>query len=712
MANKTKKTLLWMSIISLLLLSAVAVTYRSTSVVVERIIADHQLVRVNNRVDATEIWLDQQMRILDAAADSIPYPQLGNNQATLDPLRMAMRAGHFSDVYIGMTDGSIIDGAGWEPPFDYDTRVRPWYREAVNAGKTSFTTPYIDMVTREFVIALVTPLYHQGQFVGVMSADTILDSLVKTLLATKIGETGYLFVALKDGTILIHPNQNYVMKASLQEIEPTLSNIGGTFSLQREGTIHYQGEGQDNLLAYKQISNTDWYLCTTIPVKEAYGQLRKTTLLFAAEILLKVLGGLAILTLLGVGGSGVLLFVSSKRYQSAIQDHVDQISGISADLSWNIRKRREVETRYKTLFNVANDAILISKEMTIIECNDKASDLFGGDRYSLIGRNELDLFPDIQPDGGSSEETARTILDQAIAGRQQYYEWTFRRLDGSEFPAEVSLKTLRLNKEELVLTSIRDISKRVFAERQLLQNQKMAAMGEMLGAIAHQWRQPLNILSTYIASLQAAYINRAIDKPFVETLVKNTNIQVQFMSKTIDDFRNFFKPSKSKQPFDVLKALNHAIKLVAPRLKQSEFNISVRVDADAAEFVTNGYQSEFVHVMMNLVSNAKDAIEECLRAMDDPHPGEIVIEVLTVADDIVLHVKDNGCGIADHHLAHIFSPYFTTKGTQSGTGIGLYMAKMMIEQEMNGHISATSSEYGTIMTVRLPQYYPPEVTHA
>ena len=712
MVNKTKKTLLWMGILSLLLLSAVAVTYRSTSVVVDRIIAGHQLVRVNNRVDATEIWLDQQMRILDAAADSIPYGALSNNDATLDPLRMAMRAGHFSDVYIGQTNGSIIDGAGWNPPPEYDTRVRPWYIEALKAGKTSFTTPYIDMVTQEFVIALVTPLYHQGKFVGVMSADTILDSLVKTLLATKIGETGFLFVALKDGTILIHPNQDYVMKTSLQSIEPALTDIAATFSTQNEGTIHYSGKGQDNLLAYKQISNTDWYLCTTIPVKEAYGQLRKTTLLFAAEILLKVLGGLAILTLLGVGGSGALLFISNKRYQSAIQEHVDQISGINADLRWNISKRREVETRYKTLFNVANDAILISKEMTIIECNDKASDLFGGDRYSLIGRNELDLFPDIQPGGGKSEETARTILDQAVAGQQQYYEWTFRRLDGSEFPAEVSLKALRLHKEELVLTSIRDISKRVFAERQLLQNQKMAAMGEMLGAIAHQWRQPLNILSTYIASLQAAHINRAIDKPFVDTLVKNANDQVQFMSKTIDDFRNFFKPSKSKQSFDVLAAVNHAIKLIAPRLKQSEHRILIQVDASASELIAYGYQSEFVHVMMNLLSNAKEAIEERFSADREVQKGQITVQLANHQEEIVLCVKDNGCGIDSQHLGHIFSPYFTTKGTQSGTGIGLYMAKMMIEQEMNGCIAVNSSERGTAMTIHLPQFSSREVTHA
>lgn len=702
MAQKTKKSLLLMSVLSFLLLTAVGITYRSTSLVTEKIIANHQLSLANDRVEATEIWLDQQMRILNATADSIDYSSIGNNDKTLKPLRMAMKAGHFSDVYIGLPDGNIVDGAGWIPHEGYDTRVRPWYREAKKAGKTSFTTPYVDLTTMELVIALVKPLDDNGKFAGVIAADTILDSLVDTLLDTKVGETGFLFVTHKDGTIIIHPQHEYVMKNKLQIIEPTLGDIAASFDRHRSGTIEYVSGERDNLLSYKQISNTDWFLCTTIPMKEAYSSLRKTTLLFAAEILLKVLGGLALLTLVGVGGSAVVLFVSSKRYQSTIQEHVDQISGISEDLQWNINKRQEVEIRYQTLFNVANDAILVSKGMNIIECNDKASDLFGGDRYSLIGRNEVDIFPDIQPGGRNSEEEARSIIEQAAKGQQQYYEWTFRRLDGREFPAEVSLKTLYMNSDEYVLTSIRDISKRVFAERQLLQNQKMAAMGEMLGAIAHQWRQPLNILSTYIASIQAAHINRSIDNEFVGTLVKNANTQIQFMSKTIDDFRNFFKPSKKKKPFDVNKSISRAMKLIAPQFSQSGHDILIHINSHESNLMTYGFHSEFVHVLMNIITNAKDAIEERFNTDRELTKGEINVEISCEHKEIVMCIEDNGCGIPQSHLTKIFSPYFTTKGTQSGTGIGLYMSKMIIENEMKGTLLVGRSNIGTKFEIRLP----------
>lgn len=712
MSIKTKNILQLMSLLSVVVLTIVGITYRSTTIVIEKTIADHQLALATNRVEATEIWLKQQMRILNATAESIPYRNLGNNRATLEPLRMAMKAGHFSDVYVGLTDGTIIDGAGWIPPVDYDTRVRPWFLKAQSAGKTSFTTPYIDLVTDELVIALVIPLEHEERFVGVLSADTILDSLIETLLSTKVGETGYLFVAHKDGTIIIHPQRDYVMKARLQSIEPDLQRITDHFAAAQAGTVQYLSGGAANLLSYKQISNTDWFLCTTIPIEEAYSLSRKTTLLFATEIVLKVLGVLAILTLIGVGGSGALLFISNRRFKSTIQEHVDQISGISEDLRWNISKRREIETSYQTLFNVANDAILVSKGMEIIECNDKASDLFGGDRYSLIGRNEADLFPDIQPGGINSETQARTILEQAAKGQHQYYEWTFRRLDGSEFPAEVSLKTLQLDAEELVLTSIRDVSKRVFAEKQLLQNQKMVAMGEMLGAIAHQWRQPLNILSTYIASLQAAYFNKAIDKAFVETLVRNADAQIQFMSKTIDDFRNFFKPSKSKRPFDVLESVDHAIKLLEAQFKQAAFNLRVDVDTKEQELFAFGFQSEFVHVLMNILANAKDAIEERINSGQDAIEGEIRVTVEGAGNEVHLRIEDNGCGIPQHFMAKVFSPYFTTKGTQSGTGIGLYMSKIIIENEMRGKLQVESGDSGATFSITLPQITSEEGHHA
>ena len=143
-----------------------------------------------------------------------------------------------------------------------------------------------------------------------------------------------------------------------------------------------------------------------------------------------------------------------------------------------------------------------------------------------------------------------------------------------------------------------------------MQAQKLAAVGEMLGAIAHQWRQPLNTLATYISSLEAAQYNNLLTKPFVDKLVSGANGQIQFMSKTIDDFRNFFRPAKKKGPVDVFGVIISAVKLMEAQMKHGNIKLSVKNKAGSDALVVLGYQGEFVHVLVNILANARDAIQE------------------------------------------------------------------------------------------------------
>jgi PAS domain S-box-containing protein len=698
MSLKTKNTLITMAVLSALILTVVGITYRSTEVIIEETIADHQLAMTTDVSKTTELWLSQQMKILDATAASVALEGGEANSKTMRLLKMAMKAGHFSDVYIGLTNGVLIDGADWPPPEGYDPRVRPWYRRALEVGYTAFTTPYIDLVTMELVIALVTPLYVEEEFIGVMGADTVLDTLVENLMSVKVGESGYAFIVDKDGTILVHPNQDFVMKMKLQETEPALATEVEMLQRSSFGAINYRGQesGQDNILAYKNITNTEWFLCTTIPRTEAYELTRKTTVLFAVEKVLVVLGVLALVTFIGGGGSVLLLFVFNRRFETTVKQHKEEMTGINEDLEWNISKRKEVETSYQTLFHVANDAILLSKGLQYVECNEKAVEMFGFLHSEVVGKSMLYFSPEFQPNGRESMAMAQTIIDAANAGEQQFFEWTFLRSNGTEFAAEVGLKVLQLDNQELTLSSIRDISKRVN------QAQKMAAMGEMLGAIAHQWRQPLNTLSTYIASLQSAYYNNKINKTFVQKLTDEADSQIQFMSKTIDDFRLFFRPSKDKHLFDIVEAIDSAVKLMQAQLKQSDVELEINQDESHGSLVVYGYQSEFVHVLVNILANARDAIEE--RATQEKTEVLRLIEIDIVSDgaEVVTRIRDYGCGIPEHLLGKVFDPYFTTKATLSGAGIGLYMAKIIVEKEMSGVLSVTNTGTGAEFILRLP----------
>ena len=697
-----RKTLLVVAGCAIVILVATFVNYRITQHVVERTVIAQQEEMAGKAVNTVEIWLNQQMKILEAAAVAVSRVNLSDDPQTFQLLDMAMQAGHFTDVYIGTPDGRLIDGARWTPPAHYDPRDRPWYRRGIEAGAMSFTTPYVDMVTNELVIALVKPLTVDGKFIGVMGADTVLDTLVANVLNYKQSESGFAFIVEKSGTIIVHPEKSYIMRAKLQRIEPALDGKVGSFEHDRVGTISYRGaDGRDNLLSFKQITGSDWFLCITVPREEAYSLTRKTTMVFAMEIVLRVLGFLLLMVLLALSAGSAVIFLFSRRYSTAVQQHQEELHGISRDLEWNITKRMEVETYYKTLFNVANDAILISNDLAYVECNEKAVEMFGLPREELLKKTILDCSPELQPDGVSSRDRIAEILRDSRDGKQNVFRWSFVRADGMEFPASVGLTSFTLNDRDLVLSSIRDISKRVDAEMQLMQAQKMAAVGEMLAAIAHQWRQPLNTLSTYISSLQAAHYSGMLTKEVIERVVSGATDQIAFMSKTIDNFRNFFKPSKTKGPVDILEAVISAVKLMEAQMRHNRINLTVTNRTDTSSLLVFGYQGEFIHVLVNILANAKDAILD----HDERQPGAtdrfIDIAVSQTAEAAIIEIADNGGGIPEHLLPNIFNPYYTTKGTSSGTGLGLYMSKMIVEKEMGGEIRAENTKHGAKFTITL-----------
>lgn len=692
-----------MLIISIVVLLAVGLNYRISRDVVKRTIFKHQEEAAEKTANIVEIWMAQQKKILRAAIESLPEDSIGNNRETHGPLQMAMKAGYFSDVYIGLeADGSLIDGAGWVPPPWYSTSWRPWYLHALKKNTMSFSTPHIDLVTNSLVIALVSPLVVGDEFVGVVGADTVLDTLEQNILKHKFSKNSFAFIVESSGTILLHPDRDYVMKENVFRLESELFKQMESFGGTAAQSVRYRSRNlEDSILSYKNISGSNWFLCITSPYVEAREQARQNTMIFAIELTLRALGILALIVLFSVGGSGMMILMLSQRYSSSLLEHKKEITGITKDLKWNIVKRKEVETYYKTLFDVANDGIVISRGHRLSECNKKAEEMFGMSRKELLEASLLDLSPVYQPDGTPSHEMLDQIYEKTKKGQQYYFRWSFTKRDGTQFPASVNIKLLRLNEEKLLLSSIRDISKRVDAEAQLMQTQKMAAVGEMLGMIAHQWRQPLNTLSTYISSLQAAQLNNVLSDALVDKIVTGADDQIKFMSKTIDNFRNFFKPSKQKKNFNVFDVVFSSVKLMEAQIKNADINLSVTNLSGAKTLMICGYQSEFVHVLINIITNAKDALLD--KASQGHSPFRKKIEITVDGDDagVYLNIMDNGPGISNHSLPLIFNPYYTTKSSGSGTGVGLYMAKMIVEKEMGGTLTVASEPGSTIFSIKL-----------
>lgn len=226
----------------------------------------------------------------------------------------------------------------------------------------------------------------------------------------------------------------------------------------------------------------------------------------------------------------------------------------------------------------------------------------------------------------------------------------------------------------------------------LLQQSKLASMGEMIGAVAHQWRQPLNSLAIKLQFIEDDFEDGIIDAKYLNTYTNESMELVDFMSKTIDDFRNFFNIDKRKTSFDVHSKIEETINILSAQLEKH----NVKINISKNSFSVFGHASEFQQVVLNIVNNAKDAFVE-----NNIINRTINIEIDSDGNDGFIKVIDNAGGIPQDVIDRIFEPYFTTKEQGKGTGLGLYMSKMIIEDNMNGTLEVDSSTEGVVFIIKI-----------
>lgn len=238
----------------------------------------------------------------------------------------------------------------------------------------------------------------------------------------------------------------------------------------------------------------------------------------------------------------------------------------------------------------------------------------------------------------------------------------------------------------------KDESQIATKDKILIHQSKMATMGEMIGVIAHQLKQPLNILSLYCSNVKDSYQFNEINETFIDDFSKNTNLQIKFLSETIDDFRDFFNPNKEKREFNIKDAINRSIKLLGNQFSTNE----IKLNLDLKDEKVYGIETELEQVILNIINNAIDAFRE--KTIENK---EINISVLSKKSYTILIIEDNAGGVKLDNLEKLFDPYYTTKST--GTGTGLYMVKLVIKNSFSGDLRISNTEKGLRYIIALPQ---------
>ncbi|NMC73853.1 MAG: PAS domain S-box protein [Geobacteraceae bacterium] len=356
---------------------------------------------------------------------------------------------------------------------------------------------------------------------------------------------------------------------------------------------------------------------------------------------------------------------------------------------------RMLQERFRDfLTRIADGVVLVNRRGTVRFVNPAAETLLGrsaadleGERFPFPLAEETSEITVTRPDRETRFAEMRVVETEwegASASLVTLRDTTERRL------MEERLRENQERLEELNRTLEEKIREEVDRGREkdhlLILQSRQAAMGEMIGSIAHQWRQPLTAVSLLIQDLGETYVYGDFTKEYLDATIRSALNIIQHMSQTIDDFRDFFRRDREPQAFSLRSIVDRALSFIETSLRYYTIAVDVDVDDDLIVF---GYPNEFSQVLLNILGNAKDIFRE--RCTEKP-----VIRIHGFRENrkTVLTITDNGGGIPEEILDRIFEPYFTTRKRENGTGIGLWLSKTIIEKNMEGTLTACNVEGG------------------
>jgi signal transduction histidine kinase len=393
---------------------------------------------------------------------------------------------------------------------------------------------------------------------------------------------------------------------------------------------------------------------------------------------------------------------------TALESKAKRLQELNRELNENNEKLKIQEQTTRAILDSSPSIIILMRDDEILDVN---AEFF----------NFFDTFPTLDAFKKQYECICETFfpypkegyLYKAMLGGKhwvayslQYAKKTFKVAISKEGGLEhfsIRLKEAGLENEHLIVVELANITNEVDMQAELREKDtllahqnKLAAMGEFIGSIAHQWRQPLNILGLGLSNLDLKQRMGALEPDELNNTIEHSLEQIAFMSQTIDDFRNFFKQDKQVEKVAVADLIDDVRKL-----SEAVFNaqgIEWLVDAPA-ELNVEAYPNELKQALLNIVYNARDAIEA-----HKPQQRQILIRATGDEAYCTIEIEDTGGGIDKKIIDRIFEPYFTTKFEAQGTGIGLYMVKSIIETNHKGTIGVSNTKRGACFKIRLPRH--------
>ncbi|MCB1176252.1 MAG: PAS domain S-box protein, partial [Leptospiraceae bacterium] len=399
-----------------------------------------------------------------------------------------------------------------------------------------------------------------------------------------------------------------------------------------------------------------------------------------------------------------------RKEDGEIYAGISIIRNITENRLWEIQMQYQ-EALIDLIFEISLvGLIIVDNNGKVTRFNEKFLSLWKKTKHEVVNKNIWEIFTigecKITPESFHEQllNKDHSSIEEKLNfnGEDIYLEVNqtcFKNIDEKDFLLIYLIDITERKKHELQIIEmnkglevkvIEEVNKNRKKDHLLIAQARMASMGEMIGNIAHQWRQPLSSLSGIFQNLADAIRYEELDEKQLDEFEHKVVGLIDYMSKTIDDFRYFFKPQKEIIKFKVLKeCINKTLLIIESAIKKNDVNLILEL---GDEFEIEGYPGELSQVIINLINNSVDA----LKGVKKPF---VKIQLTKQEDNLEIRVIDNAGGIPENIASKIFDPYFTTK--EKGTGIGLYMSKMIVENSMNGSLEYKKLEDGSEFLINL-----------
>jgi C4-dicarboxylate-specific signal transduction histidine kinase len=560
---------------------------------------------------------------------------VNRNTARVQPIinNILKKNPHYKNILITDEDGTVwVSGIPFTSP--QSMAERRYFKNARETRHFSSGEYIVGSITQQPIFSLGYPLVDQDVFRGVVSISMDLNVLKSILKRSQLPDSSNYILADHNGIIISRGSETGrkvgepILPADLIKMET---------GPDRDTYEFVRSDGDRRISTYRKLrlpgEQTPYvYVRAGISVKTA-----------VAKANLRLFYNIGIMVPFVVSALILAVFIGKR----SIVDHVKRLQAATQRIAGG-------------------------------DLNTRVGDQVVGGELGELGRTFDEMARTLENKIEELNRSQQLLQEKAVLLEEENCERQAVQEDLAD--KQQMLESLNRTLEERIEAAVNELRQK---DLTLIQQNRMAAMGEMINNIAHQWRQPLNLISLIIQGLpRCEHLTQSELDQEIEHIM---NI-IMHMSQTIEDFRCFFRNDKVKTNFTANQAVARAVEFINPSLLEKGISISIYEQPDVGII---GYRNEYSQVLLNILNNAKDALTE--RAAAEPC---IEINICMENDCSVVTISNNGGAISQEVLPRIFDPYFTTKDNMQGTGIGLYMSKIIIEKNMGGSLTAQNVEDG------------------